>query len=225
MAKLKNLESYHVAVVGAAGVVGEEMIHLLEERDFPVRRISPLDSAHSVGACVEFCNTAWAVEEIGEGVFNDVDIALFSAGEEISRRFAPMAVKSGAVVIDNTKAFNGDSNVPLIVPEINPEAIEKHQGIIANPNGSTILLVLTLKPIHDAAGIERVVVSTYQSVSQVGKAAMEELRAQVQALFNMRDVSSEVLPHRIAFNCLPHIDEFQEDGYTNEEHNLIEETR
>ena len=220
-------ENYNVAVVGATGVVGEEMRKILAERLFPVDRLRLLASERSAGQRLEFCGQQVPVEALDEDSFDDVDIALFSAGSSVSARYAPAAVDAGAVVIDNTSRFRMDDDVPLVVPEVNAREIADHvrRGIIANPNCSTIQMVVALKPLYDAAGITRIVVSTYQSVSGAGRQAMEELGTQTAALFNGREVECERFPHRIAFNCIPHIDSFLPNGYTGEEMKMIQETR
>jgi len=216
---------YNVAVVGATGVVGEEMIKTLEQRKFPVADFLPLASSRSTGKFVKFQGKEYDVEELKESSFTNIDIALFSAGASRSLEFAPHAVKAGAIVVDNSSAFRMDPQTPLVVPEVNPQAIARHKGIIANPNCSTIQMVVALKPLHDFARIKRVVVSTYQSVSGTGKKAIEELDMQTTDIFNMRDVEINVYPHQIAFNCLPQIDVFLDNGYTKEEMKMVNETR
>ncbi|MGE5809356.1 MAG: aspartate-semialdehyde dehydrogenase [Nitrospirota bacterium] len=222
---LKKKNKYVVAVAGATGAVGREMLEVLEERKFPVSDLVPLASERSEGERVAFKGRNVIVRKLDKDSFKDVDIALFSAGSERSLAFAPAAVKSGAVVIDNSSAFRMDPEVPLVVPEVNGHALEKHKGIIANPNCSTIAMVMVLKPIHDRAKIRRVVVTTFQSVSGTGKEAMDELANQTVALLNFRDVRIKVYPHQIAFNCIPHIDSFLDDGYTREELKMLQETR
>ena len=218
---------YQVAVAGATGAVGNEMIKILEEQEFPVASLKLLASSRSVGKTLEFLGQALPVEELREDSFAGVDIALFSAGAAASRQFAPAAADSGCVVIDNSSAWRMDQEVPLVVPEVNPHAVADYRikGIIANPNCSTIQMVVVLKPIYDAVGIERVVVSTYQAVSGTGKSAMEELSDQTRKLFNFQEITPEVYPHRIAFNCLPHIGAFLENGYTEEEMKMVYETQ
>ncbi len=216
---------YVVAVAGATGAVGQEMIKILEERKFPVSRLVLLASERSVGKRLSFRDDEVRVEQLTTKSFEGVDLALFSAGGDRSKAFAPAAVGAGAVVIDNSSAFRMEPEVPLVVPEVNPEQIWKHQGIIANPNCSTIQMVVVLKPIHDAAKIERVVVATYQSVSGTGQQAIEELDRQVRALLNFEEPECHVYPHQIAFNILPHIDNFQDSGYTKEEIKMINETK
>jgi aspartate-semialdehyde dehydrogenase len=221
------MKTYHVAVVGATGAVGNEMVKILEERDFPIRQIKLLASQRSLGKELEFKGKSVPIEVLQENSFSGIDIGLFSAGGSISERFAPIAAAAGCIVVDNTSAFRMEPDVPLIVPEVNPEAIGdfKKRGIIANPNCSTIQMVLALKPIHDVAGITRVVVSTYQAVSGTGKMAIEELMEQTKALLNLREPQIKVYPHQIAFNCLPQIDVFLENGYTKEETKMINETK
>jgi aspartate-semialdehyde dehydrogenase len=213
-----------VAVVGATGAVGREMLSTLESRNFPVGKCIALASARSAGAVVPFKGAELAVKELGEHSFEGVDLALFSAGGGTSERFAPHAVKSGCVVIDNSSAWRMDERCPLVVPEVNPHALAGHKGIIANPNCSTIQMVVALQPLHKAAGISRVVVSTYQAVSGTGHKAVAELETQVRQLFNMQEPQAKVYPHRIAFNCLPQIDVFLENGYTKEEMKMVRET-
>jgi aspartate-semialdehyde dehydrogenase len=220
-------EKYNVAIVGATGAVGEQMREVLDERQFPVGEVRLLASERSVGQFLPFQNRQLPVEVLKADSFKDIDIALFSAGGSVSTEFAPMAVAAGAVVIDNTSVFRMEPDIPLVVPEVNAKEIAnyKARGIIANPNCSTIQMVVALKPIHDAARIKRVVVSTYQSVSGAGRKAMEELSQQVAALFNGKEIEKVKFPHQIAFNCIPHIDAFMADGYTKEEWKMIEETR
>jgi aspartate-semialdehyde dehydrogenase len=221
-------QAYNVAVVGATGAVSNEMMATLEGRDFPVAELKLLASARSVGRTYEFKGKEYAVEELTEDSFAGVDIALFSAGGSISQKFAPAAAASGAVVIDNTNAFRMEPDVPLVVPEVNPGAIADYRSrdIISNPNCSTIQMVVALKPIYDAAGIRRVVVSTYQAVSGSGKKAIAELEKQVLALFHQEsELPINVYPHQIAFNCLPHIDVFLDNGYSREEMKMVNETK
>jgi aspartate-semialdehyde dehydrogenase len=220
-------EKYNVAVVGATGAVGEQMLEVLEERAFPVDELRLLASERSAGQFLPFQNRQIRVEILGEDSFNGIDIGLFSAGSDVSAKYAPLAVRAGAVVVDNTSFFRMEPNVPLVVPEVNAKEIVKYtaRGIIANPNCSTIQMVVALKPIHDVARIKRVVVSTYQSVSGAGRKAMEELSQQVAALFSGKEIEKEKFPHQIAFNCIPHIDAFTENGYTKEEMKMVNETR
>ena len=223
MFKKKN--AYVVAVVGATGVVGKEMIEILAERNFPVSELVPLASERSEGERIQFRGKNWPIKRLAKDSFKGVDIALFSAGAERSLKFAPEAVKSGTVVVDNSSAFRMDPTVPLVVPEVNAHTITAHAGIIANPNCSTILMVVALKPIHDAVKIKRIVVTTFQSVSGTGKEAIDELAGQTVALLNFRDVEKKVYPHQIAFNCIPHIDSFLDNGYTKEEMKMVNETK
>jgi len=220
-------EKYNVAVVGATGAVGEQMREVLEERDFPVGELRLLASERSAGQLLPFRDKQFRVDVLNEDSFNDIDIGLFSAGGSVSDKFAPIAVAAGGVVIDNTARFRMEPDVPLVVPEVNAKEIAncKNRGVIANPNCSTIQMVVALKPIHDAARIKRVVVSTYQSVSGAGRRAMEELSQQVSALYNGKELAMEKFPHQIAFNCIPHIDVFVDGGYTKEEMKMINETR
>ena len=217
---------YHVALAGATGAVGNEMLQILEEQEFPVASLKLLASSRSAGKTLDFRGESLHVEELRDDSFEGVDIALFSAGAAASRQFAPAAAESGCVVIDNSSAWRMDPEVPLVVPEVNPHAVAdyRRKGIIANPNCSTIQMVVVLKPIYDAAGIERVVVSTYQAVSGTGKNAMEELTEQTRNLLTFQEVTPEVYPHRIAFNCFPHIGSFLENGYTEEEMKMVHET-
>ena len=217
---------YHVAVAGATGAVGNEMIRILEEQEFPVASLKLLASSRSVGKTLDFRGESLHVEELREDSFEGVDIALFSAGAGPSREFSPAAAESGCVVIDNSSGWRMDPEVPLVVPEVNPHAVAdyRNKGIIANPNCSTIQMVVVLKPIYDAVGIERVVVSTYQAVSGTGKNAMDELTEQTRNLLTFQEVTPEVYPHRIAFNCFPHIGSFLENGYTEEEMKMVHET-
>jgi aspartate-semialdehyde dehydrogenase len=219
-------KEYHVAVAGATGAVGNEMIRILEEQEFPVASLKLLASSRSVGKTLDFRGESLHVEELREDSFEGVDIALFSAGASPSKKFAPAAAESGCVVIDNSSGWRMDPEVPLVVPEVNPHAVAdyRNKGIIANPNCSTIQMVVVLKPIYDAVGIERVVVSTYQAVSGTGKNAMDELTEQTRNLLTFQEVTPEVYPHRIAFNCFPHIGSFLENGYTEEEMKMVHET-
>ena len=221
------MRKYSVAVVGATGVVGTEMISTLEERNFPVGEITLLASERSLGKELTFRGKEYPVKILNDDSFKGIEIGLFSPGGSISERFAPVAAREGCVVIDNTNAFRMDPDIPLVVPEVNPEEIGnyRNKGIIANPNCSTIQMVVALKPIHDAVGIKRIVVSTYQAVSGTGKDAIEELVAQTRALLALKAPEINVYPHRIAFNCLPHIDVFMENGCTKEEMKMVNETR
>ncbi|MDL2313576.1 aspartate-semialdehyde dehydrogenase [Desulfovibrio sp. OttesenSCG-928-C14] len=213
-----------VAVVGATGAVGRTMLSTLEARDFPATEVIALASSRSAGTTVPFKDSQLTVRELKEDSFAGVDLALFSAGGDRSLEFAPHAVAAGCVVVDNSSAWRMDERCPLVVPEVNPADLDWHNGIIANPNCSTIQMVVAMKPLHDAAGITRVVVSTYQAVSGTGQKAVDELEAQVRALFNMQEPEAKVYPYRIAFNCLPQIDVFMPNGYTKEEMKMTEET-
>ena len=225
--RMMKKEQYNVALVGATGAVGEQMRKVLEQRLFPVGQLSLLASERSAGQRLEFRQGWIRVRKLEEDSFRETDLALFSAGSGVSAQYAPLAVEAGAVVIDNTAQFRMDPDIPLVVPEVNAKEIGQYRqrGIIANPNCSTIQMVVALKPIHDAARIRRVVVSTYQSVSGAGRIAMDELSQQTTALFNGRDIRKEKFPHQIAFNCIPHIDGFIENGYTKEEIKMIQETQ
>jgi aspartate-semialdehyde dehydrogenase len=218
-------KSLRVAVAGATGAVGNMMIKVLEERNFPVKELKLLASERSVGKTLEFRGAPIAVEELREDSFNGVQLALFSAGASVSRKFAPAAAAAGCVVVDNSSAFRMDPKIPLVVPEVNPHALDSHPGIIANPNCSTIQMVVALKPIYDAVGIKRIVVTTFQAVSGTGMKAIKELQAQVENLVSGKDAPVNVYPHRIAFNCLPHIGPFLDNGFTEEEMKMVNETR
>ncbi len=217
-------KSYNVAVVGATGAVGNLMVQVLEERGFPVSELKLLASARSLGKSLQFKGQSLPVEELKEDSFQGIRVALFSAGGSVSKKFAPIAVESGCVVIDNSSAFRMDPTVPLIVPEVNPHAIVTPPGIIANPNCSTIQMVVALKPIYDAVGIRRIVVTTFQAVSGTGKRAIEELRQQVSAVVAGNPLERAIYPHQIAFNCFPHIGAFLENGFSEEEMKMVNET-
>lgn len=219
---------FRVAIVGATGLVGETMVKVLEERNFPVSELFPLASSRSLGKSVEYRGKKYPVLELETFDFARADIGLFSAGSGVSREYAPKAWAAGCVVIDNTSEFRNDDDIPLVVPEVNPQAIGgyKARGIIANPNCSTIQMVVALKPIHDAVGIERINVATYQSVSGAGKEAVEELASQSAALLSGRDAGApKAIARQIAFNCVPQIDSFEANGYTREEMKMVWETR
>ncbi len=220
-------KTYDVAVVGATGAVGEAMLSILEQREFPVNRVYALASSQSVGKRLPFKGSYLVVEDLAEFDFSKVQIGLFSAGASISEIYAPKAAAAGCVVIDNTSQFRYDEDVPLVVPEVNPDKIAdyKKRGIIANPNCSTIQMLVALKPIYDAVGIERINVCTYQAVSGTGKPAIEELAAQTALLLNGKPVKCDVYPKQIAFNALPQIDVFLDNGYTKEEMKMVWETR
>ncbi|HSM75011.1 MAG TPA: aspartate-semialdehyde dehydrogenase [Desulfobacterales bacterium] len=220
-------KEFHVAVVGATGAVGNQMIACLEERNFPVKSLSLLATRKSVGRTLEFHGEEIAVAELTEGSFKGLDLALFSAGGGTSEKFAPAAAAAGCVVVDNSSAWRMDPEVPLVVPEVNAHAVAGYtrKGIIANPNCSTIQMVVALNPVHRKYGIKRLVIATYQAVSGTGKKAIDELSDQTRALFNSMEVQKKVYPHQIAFNCLPHIDVFYDNGYTKEEMKMVNETR
>ncbi len=219
------MKKYNVAIVGATGAVGRECLKILKERNFPLKKLKLLASERSHGKVVNFDGENIKVEKAEPRSFEGIDIAIFSAGSRVSKQLAPEAVKRGAVVVDNSNAFRMNRDVPLVVPEVNPEETKNHNGIIANPNCSTIQMVVALKPIYDAVGIKRIVVSTYQAVSGTGLKAIEELKRQAIDYLNNRDIVNEVYPHQIAFNVLPHIDVFDEEGYTKEERKMINETK
>ncbi len=214
------MKKYNLAIAGATGMVGRTFLKVLEERKFPIGEIYMLASARSAGSTVEFMGGEYTVEELTPESFDrDIDIALFSAGGGTSKKFAPVAAEKGVVVIDNSSAWRMDPDVPLVVPEVNPEDIRLHKGIIANPNCSTIQAVVALKPIHDAYGIERIIYSTYQSVSGAGKKGIDELANTLEGK------APSLMPHPIAGNCIPHIDVFMDNGYTKEEMKMVNETR
>lgn len=217
---------FDVAVVGATGAVGEAMLQILAERNFPVGRVYALASQRSAGTTVPFKNEQLEVEDLAEFDFSKVQIGLFSAGASVSEHYAPKAAAAGCVVVDNTSQFRYQDDIPLVVPEVNPHAIAQYtkHGIIANPNCSTIQMVVALKPIYDAVGIERINVASYQAVSGTGKEAIDELAAQTAALLNGKAIECQVYPKQIAFNVLPHIDVFQPNGYTKEEMKMVWET-
>jgi len=224
---MTSSRTFRVAVVGATGLVGETMLKVLEERDFPVSEIYALASSRSLGKTVQFKGRAIPVDDLAAFDFSKADIGLFSAGGEISREFAPKAAAAGCVVIDNTSEFRYQDDIPLVIPEVNAHAIAqfKNHGIIANPNCSTIQMLVALKPIYDVAGIERINVATYQSVSGAGKEAVEELAKQSVALLSGQGkVEARIIPKQIAFNCVPQIDKFEENGYTKEEMKMVWET-
>ncbi|HJN90186.1 MAG TPA: aspartate-semialdehyde dehydrogenase [Verrucomicrobiota bacterium] len=218
-------EDLHVAIAGATGAVGVEMLETLERRNFPVGRLTPLASARSVGKTVSFRGEEIPVQELTEDSFAGVDIVLFSAGGGTSLEFAPAAVAAGAVVVDNSNAFRMDDSVPLVVPEINAADVVTHNGIIANPNCSTIVTVMALYPLHQAFGVRRIFASTYQAVSGSGGMGIAELERQVGEINAGREASLDVYPHQIAFNVLPHVDVFLDNGYTKEEMKMVHESR
>ncbi len=229
---MSDQKLFNVAVVGATGAVGEQIIRLLEERNFPIQQLKLLSSARSAGTKIPFKGKDIVVEEAAADSFKGIDIALFSAGGSVSQELAPHAVSHGAVCIDNTNAFRMDPETPLIVPEVNIDKINEHKGIIANPNCSTIQMVAALKPLYDRFGISKIIVSTYQAVSGAGTKAIEELKRQSRAVLDGTEVDPQILPvgsltvkHQIAFNAIPQIDKFQDNGFTLEEMKMIRETK
>ena len=220
-------KEYNIAIAGATGAVGLEMIKILEERNFPVKNLSLLASKRSVGKCLEYRGRQLKVSELVPASFNNIDIALFSAGSVRSLEYAPIAAQNGTVIIDNSSAYRMDKDVPLVIPEINPEKVEnyKKRNIIANPNCTTTVMLMGLKPIHDISKIKRVIATSFQAVSGAGAQAIEELRNQAEAIINSKEIKVEVFPHQIANNLIPHIDSFLDSGYTKEEMKLHYETR
>lgn len=226
------MSGYNVAIVGATGAVGARMIKMVEQTSLPVNSVKLLASSRSAGKQLQYNGQPLTVEETVPESFEGIDLALFSAGGSVSKKFAPEAVKRGAVVVDNTSAFRMDPKIPLVVPEVNPEALKSHHGIVANPNCSTIQMVVALEPIRKAFGLKRVIVSTYQAVSGAGNRALQELHDETQAYLDGKDMEAHILPtagdkkhYPIAFNALPQIDVFEEDGYTHEEWKMIHETK
>ena len=218
-------KEYHIAVVGATGAVGAELLRVLERRNFPVSNLRALASGRSTGKEVQFSNKPIMVEELGENSFDNIDIAFFSAGGETSRKFVPIARKGGAVVIDNSSVFRMDSDVPLVIPEINGQDVKEHRGLIANPNCTTAVALMAIYPLHRAFGVRRVFAASYQAVSGSGARAIAELKNQVEAATQDRQSPAQVYPHPIAFNVLPHVDVFLESGYTKEEMKMQNEGR
>jgi len=218
-------KSYHVAIVGATGAVGEELLRVLERRAFPVGRLLPLCSERSAGANVEFRGEKIVAQRLARDSFSGVDLAFFSAGGNISREFAPIARDAGAVVIDNSSVFRMEPDVPLVIPEINGADVQEHRGLIANPNCTTAVALMALYPLHRAFGVRRVVASSYQAVSGSGARAIRELRSQVEAAAGNQPAVAEIYPHPIAFNLLPHVDSFLPNGYTKEEMKMQNEGR
>lgn len=220
-------KTLNVAIVGATGLVGETFLEVLEERNFPIDNLVLLASEQSAGKRLSYQGISHTVKNLANYDFTGIDLAFFSAGKEISEKYAPIATEAGAIVIDNTSAFRYDDDVPLIVPEVNPDAVEgyKARGIIANPNCSTIQMLVALKPLHDAAGIKKINVATYQAVSGTGKEAVSELAGQTVKLLNVQPVSNRVYKKQIAFNVIPHIDDFLENGFTREEMKMHWETQ
>lgn len=221
----RQKEAYNVAIVGATGAVGATFLNILEQREFPIDTLKLYASKRSKGKQVTFKGTTYTIEELTEDSFEGIDIALFSAGGSQSKKYAPHAVKAGAIVVDNSSAFRLDPSVPLVVPEVNPEDITWHNGIIANPNCTTIIMLVALKPLYDYSRIRQVFVSTYQSASGAGAQAMEELKQQVRSWSSGDDISVEKFQHQLLFNVIPHIDTFQDNGYTGEEMKMFNETR
>jgi aspartate-semialdehyde dehydrogenase len=215
----------HVAVVGATGAVGVEMIKTLEKRNFPMSKLTLLASARSAGKKLKFRGESLSVQELKPDSFNGIDVALFSAGGSISKEFAPLAARSNCVVVDNSSAFRMDDSVPLVIPEINAADVKRHNGIIANPNCTTAITLMALYPLHEAFGVTRIFASSYQAVSGTGAKAIEELERQVNEIVSGKQASMEVYPHQIAFNVLPHVDSFLPDGYTKEEMKMQNEGR
>jgi aspartate-semialdehyde dehydrogenase len=218
-------KEYHIAIAGATGAVGAELLRVLERRNFPVATVRALASGKSAGKNVSFRNQPVPVEELNENSFDQIDIAFFSAGGERSLKFVPIARDAGAVVIDNSSTFRMDPGVPLVIPEINPQDVKQHRGVIANPNCTTVVALMALYPLHRAFGVRRVFAASYQAVSGSGARAIAELKEQVQASADNRETSPQVYPHPIAFNVLPHVDVFLESGYTKEEMKMQDEGR
>lgn len=218
-------KSYHIALVGATGAVGSEFLQILERRNFPVASVRPLGSARSAGKSVRFRGESIPVEELTENSFDKIDIAFFSAGSEVAKKYAPIARKAGAVVIDNSPAFRMDPDVPLVIPEINAGDVSKHRGIIANPNCTAAVALMAIYPLHRAFGVRRVIASSYQAVSGTGARAIAELKQQIEASVQDRQSPPEVYPHPIAFNVLPHVGSFLQTGYTSEEEKFQNEGR
>ncbi len=222
---MKKKSKYNVAIMGATGAVGQEMLQILEQRRFPIDKLVLLASKRSAGSKVKFMGRTLVVQELKEDSFHGIDIVLASAGGSVSKHFAPHAVKAGAVVVDNTSAFRMDPKVPLVIPEINPGDIQKHKGIIANPNCSTIIMLLPIHPIHRSNRIRRIIVSTYQAASGAGALAMKELETQSRDVLEGRAAKKEVFPHQIAFNLFSHNSAIKDGGYNEEELKMIQETK
>ncbi|WP_321389870.1 aspartate-semialdehyde dehydrogenase [uncultured Desulfuromusa sp.] len=225
--QLRSKEAYNLAIVGATGAVGETFLNILEQRDFPIKTLKLYASKRSTGKQVTFKGTTYTIEELTEDSFKDqdIDIALFSAGGAQSKKYAPHAVEAGAIVVDNSSAFRLDAEVPLVVPEVNPEDVAWHNGIISNPNCTTIIMLVALKPLYDYSRVKQVFVSTYQSASGAGAQAMEELKQQVRDWSAGKDISVNKFAHQLLYNVIPHIDTFQDNGYTGEEMKMFNETR
>jgi aspartate-semialdehyde dehydrogenase len=218
-------ESYHIAIVGATGAVGAELLRVLERRNFPVAGLRAISSARSTGKSVRFHDELIPVQKLGEHSFDNIDIAFFSAGGEVSREFVPVARQSGAIVVDNSSVFRMDSDVPLIIPEINATDAYNHSGVIANPNCTTAIALMAIYPLHRVFGVRRVFAASYQAVSGSGARAIDELREQVRNALQDRQLTAQVYPHPIAFNLLPHVDSFLDSGYTKEEMKMQNEGR
>jgi len=218
-------KNYHIAVVGATGAVGAELLRVLERRSFPVATLRPISSSRSAGKSVRFRDESIVVDELGENSFDKIDIAFFSAGGDISRKYAPIAQRAGAIVIDNSSVFRMEPGVPLVIPEINGEDVRGHSGLIANPNCTTAVALMAIYPLHRAFGVRRVFAASYQAVSGSGQRAINELKRQVELSVQDRQSTPEVYPHPIAFNVLPHVDAFLESGYTKEEMKMQNEGR
>lgn len=219
------MKSYNIAIVGPMGMVGRKITSILAERDFPINKLKLLGTEKNKGKKVTFKERTIYTEVAKKGAFKDVDIAFFCAGNEVSKDLAPIAIEEGALVIDNSSRWRMDPKIPLVVPEVNPEDLDWHQGLVANPNCSTIQMLVVLKPIHRRYGIKRVVVSTYQAVSGTGKRAIDELNSQVEDYISKNRLTNSVYPYQILFNALPHIDSFLDTGYTKEEMKMIDETK
>ena len=217
--------AYKVGILGATGAVGQEIIRLLHDRNFPFSELHLLASANSAGKIHNYAGNSWIIQEATEECFSDIDICIFSAGAAQSLQFAEAASKSSCIVIDNSSAFRMNPSVPLIIPEVNPDAINDHKGIIANPNCSTAIALMGLYPLHQAFGLKRFIASTYQAVSGSGAAGLKELETQIKAWSDGRSLKSEVYPHQIAFNLIPHVDSFEEDRYTREEMKMLHESK
>lgn len=222
---VQKKSAYNIAIVGATGAVGQTFLDILSERNFPINELKLLASSRSAGKKMEYNGKEYTVEELTHNSFEGVDIALFSAGASRSKEFAPSAVKAGAIVVDNSSAFRMDKDIPLVVPEVNPEDVQKNNGIIANPNCTTIIMLVPLKPLHDYGKIKRVVVSSYQSASGAGAAATMELMNQAKAWSKGEKLEVSAFAHQLLFNVIPHIDAFTENGYTKEEMKMFNETR
>jgi len=219
------MKGYHIAVVGATGAVGQELLRALERRSFPVASLRPLASTRSVGNSVRFCDQSIPVQEIGPCLFDKIDIAFFSAGGEISRKYVPVACQADAIAIDNSSVFRMEAHVPLVIPEINAEDVRRHRGLIANPNCTTAITLMALYPLHRAFGVRRIFAASYQAVSGSGARAISELTQQVKQTAQDRQAAPQIYPHPIAFNLLPHVDSFLESGYTREEMKMQNEGR